>query len=328
MKIAHSVVVTPHLAGIYETSRDFVVALRKLNCDSRIVDPITQSRGEERGVPLEDWSFAEEADVIVSHSGLGEAFANTQKPVIHILHGRPRSTFLLEQSGELAVLSYIKKIQSDSRFKAFVTLWPEYEYYWSAFVPPEKLRVIRAPVNLDEWSPDGPRGYKFNGHRATTNIVISDVWRGDIDPFNVIMAYKLFAKDRPEVKLHIYAEPQRGTGWPIVKETIANRLGETAGFIIGLDNVYRAADALITPHKIATRTVREALACGCTVVMGSGQDYTPFVADPDNIADFAKQIQLAILNGDRRANRASAVRNFDSGKSALEFLEMMSKVIQ
>jgi glycosyltransferase involved in cell wall biosynthesis len=269
----------------------------------------------------------------VSHSGLGKAFAQTRKPVIHMLHGRPYSTFLLEQMGKIAVLSYLQRIRQDRRFRGFVTFWPEFLDYWSLFVPEKKLFVIKPPVDLGIWTPDGPNGYQFHGELGRVNVVCADVWRHDIDPFHVIMAYRLYAEDNPGAKLHVYAapdaspEPATSSGWNLVRRLMGDSLGEVCGFVKGLDNVYRAADVMITPHRIATRSVREALACGCSVVMAPGNTYTDYVAEPEDLRYYATMISMAVQCGDKNTNRAAAQRCFSSERTAVEFLEMVDRVI-
>jgi glycosyltransferase involved in cell wall biosynthesis len=327
MKIAHSAVVTPHLAGLYETTRDLVVALRTTGCDSRIVDPVIEKQGEERDVPLAGWEFVEEADLVVSHSGLGMAFARTEKPIIHILHGRPYSTFLLEQSGKIAVLTYLRRVRNDPRFRAFVTFWPDFLDYWAMFLPAEKLRAVTAPVDLERWTPEGPDGYGFHGLAGSENVVCADIWRDDKDPFHVIMAFRLLAAARPGIKLHLYASPEQGAAWALVRELLGDTLGEVCGFVEGLDNVYRAADVVITPHRMATRCVREALACGCSVVMAPGNSYTEFTADPENLRAYAVEVGRAVVQGKREKNRESATKHFNPSRTAAEFLEIVEQVI-
>lgn len=327
--VAHSAIVTPHLAGLYETARDLVAAERALGLDARIVDPVKPHEGEDRGVPIAPLEFAQGADVIVNHSGLGKLNL-TDRPIIHALHGRPYSTFRLEQSGKIAAYSNLRRIAGDPRYRAFVTFWPEFVPYFSLILPEKKLWYASAPVNLEAWSPDGPAGYEWHGKGGEINVVCADVWRDDKDPFHVINAFLLFARRNPGAKLHIYAAPQKGTAWGILKALLreAGVLGECAGFVRGLDNVYRAADVVITPHRMAVRTVREALACGCSVVMAPGNRYTPFRAEPEDIEAFAGMIGKAVNGGYnlRERNRAKAEKHFDPAATARVFVDLIERV--
>jgi glycosyltransferase involved in cell wall biosynthesis len=327
MKVAHIAVVTPHLAGLYETTRDLVAAERAQGLDARIVDPVKELEGADRGVPIVKSAFAADCQVLVNHSGLGTKLKDTKLPIIHVIHGRPYSTFLLEQAGKLAALSHLRKISRDERYKLFVTFWPEFIPYFSLIIPQEKLHTVPPPVDLKFWTPNGPSGYKFHGHKGKVNVVCADIWRQDKDPYHVINAFGLFARQHPESKLHVYAAPQKGSAWQVLKDAIGKNLGEVCGFIKGLDNVYRAADLLITPHRIATRSVRESLACGCTVVMDlGGEAYTGFCAPPEDLEWYAKKMAAALRYGNRKRNRKRATEEFDSHKTAKAFIKLIESI--
>lgn len=328
MKVAHSAVVTPHKAGLYETAHDLVIAERKQGIDARIIDPIHKSRGVERGAPIAGPEFLGECDVVVNHSGLSKTMNQTKLPIIHVLHGRPYGSFLLEHRGRLAIYSHWTKIAGDPRYKKFVTFWPEFIPYFANVLPTEKLQAITAPVDLEQWTPDGPNGYDFHGHKGEINIVCADIWREDKDPYHVVNAFMLFAKSNPGAKLHIYAAPQKGTAWEVLKSLLraADALGECVGFIKGLEYVYRAADLLITPHRIATRSVRESLASGCKVVMAPGNKYTPYIADPEDLVAYAAAMGRA-LKDKRNNSRQMAKKYFDSSRTARQFVEIIQEVI-
>ena len=58
-----------------------------------------------------------------------------------------------------------------------------------------------------------------------------------------------------------------------------------------------------------------------------GNLYTEYVADPEDLMYYATMISLAATCGKRDKNRASAEQHFDSKKTALEFLEIVEKVL-
>jgi len=327
MKIAHVVVVTPHLAGIYETTRDLVAAERGLGIDARLVDPKKPGVGEDRGVPIAGHDFVSECQVVVNHSGLSKELDGTRLPIVHVMHGRPLSSFLHEQEGRIPVYSYLRRVREDARFKAFVTFWPEYVPYWSVLLPREKLHAIEAPVDLERWTPDGPRGYTFRGHKGEINVVCASVWRHDENPYHIVHAFRLFATWVQGARLHIYAAPQTGSGWAVLKECLQREgiLGEVVGFVKGLENVYRAADVAITPHHIATRSVREALACGCNVVMASDNLYTRYAATPEKTWEYASEIRRAVEG--KAPNREVAETFFDSRRIAEQFMGIVEGVL-
>jgi len=321
MKLAHLVIVTPKRCGLYETTRELVVALRKQGIDSRLVDPTYEKntlhpRTEgDRGAPLEkSFDFAMGADFLINHSGYdGTVLQGADIPIIHIAHGRPRSSFLSEVNGGTPIYSYHYNKNSDRRFRAIVTFWEQHKPYLEVMFPDKPVRYIPAPVDLEAWTSKGPSGYKFNGKKGKINVVCTDAWRNDIDPFEAVMAFALWARHQDGAKLHIYGNNKQRKGWGAVIKRIIDdgNMGEWLGWVDGLDNVYRAADMVITPHIINTRTVREAMACGCPVV---------------RIQDIQRDqtLMTSAKNANRERVRKEAERQFDPKVTAAAFVNMLN----
>lgn len=320
MKIAHIAVVTPGRCGLYETTRELVVALRGLGMDSRIVDPTYERnklhprKEQDRGAPLEaGLDFARDADLLVNHSGLGNEIEKLDTPTLHVAHGRPRSSFITEAGGGTPIYSYHYQLNQDPRLKAVVTFWPQHVPYLRVMFPDKPVISVPAPVDLDAWTPKGPSGYRFNGQKGVHNVVITDAWRDDVDPYEAVMAYALWARNQDGAKLHIYGNNRKRRGWGALIRRIRDdgNMGEWRGWVRGLANVYRAASMVITPHTIDTRTVREAMACGCPVV---------------RIRDIHRD-QTAMTfsrNADRDAIRAKAEQLFNPYETARSFLDIIS----
>jgi len=334
MKIAHLACVTPHRSGLYETARDLVAGERTLGLDAFIVDPLKPGKGEDRGVPFDDFDSARAADVWVNHSGLPKEI-DKHPPAIHVMHGRPESSFLLEMQGSPKVYSYLIHMGRNGTFSKYITFWQEFLPHWSLIVPAEKLSWVPAPVDLNAWTPDGPSGYGFHNKGSDINVVCADMWRDDVTPFAALNAFGVFAKRHPTSKLHLYGLPTKQNGWqPLVAVLKQNgNIGELKPMVSGLENVYRAATMLITPHRIATRTVREALACGCQVVMGADKGYTPYWADPCDPVAFADAMDVALVevqeprNDCKGRNRVSAVHHFDPAVTATAFKKLFDEVL-
>ena len=161
MRVAHSVIVTPGHSGLYETTRELVVALRSLGVDSRLVDPAPGDYSqpdisEDRGVPITNMDWAVNADIIVSHSGYdGTLLAKTDQPVILCCHGRPYNSLKIESEGGAKIYSFMHNKNRDDRIKTVVTFWPEHVDYHKVMFPDKPVECIQAPVDLDEWT-DGP----------------------------------------------------------------------------------------------------------------------------------------------------------------------------
>ncbi len=370
LKVAHVVPATPHACGMYETARDLVLAERKLGINAHIVDP-RPSRKEvdgkvqrkmkkgkcpkcdeefdivldeqqipfrppdwhaDRGVCIAPPSFAIESDIIVSHSGVDKQFHAHKGPWIHVAHGRPNSSYRIEQSGATPIYSIYKKMNDEPRWKTMVTLWPGFEHYWRLVFP--DVRAFNPFVNLEYWTRQDTE-YDFGGRAGKPNVVVADIWRMDKDPFHVLNAFVLFAQKYPEARIHFYGVDKDGRGKNVLFDCLKERkiLGELLPMVHHLRDVYSAADILITPHRMATRTVREALACGLQVVAGTGNQYTPFTAEPEDLPEFAEAIESAWKawrdNRDRemKRNRETAEREFDSANTAKQFISLFEELL-
>jgi len=323
MKLAHIAVVSPGRCGLYETTRELVTALRQAGVDSRICDPTLDTNtlhpkaAEDRGALFADEKWAIGADVLVNHSGLGERLEQTEQPVIHIAHGRPRSSFLSEVSGGTPIYSYHYHKSKDKRFRSVVTFWPEHEPYLRVMWPDTPIHVLPAPVDLDHWTPHGPNGYKFHGMGGKVNMICTDAWRDDVDPFAVVNAFALYARGRKGVKLHIYGNSKHLRGWSALLKRIQDdgNLGEVLGWVKGLEHVYRSSSLTLTPHRIAVRSIRESMATGCPVAsMGAQDPYT-----------FGNQLDEALAQ-DRGRVREKAEQRFNPRHTAEKFLSVVKEI--
>ena len=312
MKVAHFAIVTPKLCGLYETTRELVYSLREQGVDSRIVDPKPMKKfadlKEDRGVPIEHNEWANEADIYVSHSGLGNR-EDDGKPIIHIAHGRPRHSFLTETEGGTPIYSYHYASNKKEQFKHIVTFWPEHVPYLKVMYPDKPVSRVQSPVDLEHWSP-GESDYDFGGHIGGVNIVCTDSFRNDVDCYDPINAYALWARNNKHLnpKLHIYGKTGSMKGWGALIKRLQDdgTMGLFQGWAADLRMVYRQADLLLTAHQIDVRSVREAAACGC-----------PFLRVDDianaNIDEAMKQDNARIW----------AEKNFNPVETAKQFKEIL-----
>ncbi len=323
LRIAHAVVVTPGRCGLYETTHELVVELRLLGVDSRMYDPSKERTlhpgGEhDRGAPFCEAEWANKADLLCNHSGLGELHSS-KVPVLHCAHGRPHESILTEAAGGPPVYSYHYERNKDPRFKGVITFWPEHVDMHEIMWPDTPVYTVQAPCDLKVWSPDGPNTYDFGGKKGDINVVCTDSWRKDVDLFGVINAFALFAREHRGAKLHLYATPREMKGWSALLRTIQDRgnLGEIKAWVKDLANIYRAADLLITPHRIATRSIREALACGCPIAQ----------MDHSCSRTFVKQMEKS-LKIPRTVIRQQAEKLFDSKKTGRDFLKVVGRILE
>ena len=324
MKIVHSAIATPNRCGLYETTRELVAAERALGVDARIYDPAPVEQfypgDEDRGVPISrDATWALGADLIVSHSGHDNTpLQHSGQPVVHVAHGRPLSTFLGERNGKAPGLTYATQRRKSARFRAAVTFWPEYLPYLRNIWAPKPAHAVPAMVDLEYWRP-GQADYGFAGRRGGYNVVMFDPWsREDSSPYHCIHAFKLFRETCPDARLHMFAWDgnKKGLGG------ITNLLGDGGGTVnrwcTDVREVLWSADMLITPHRIHTRSIREAMACGLQVV--SGRD-----CHPEDVEGFARAMSYKREHPEPTRKLAEAL--FDPTESARAFLAVAESAL-
>lgn len=342
MKVAHFAQVAPGQAGISGTAIDMVLAERMAGIDSLLIDydgtkaPCRVGL-ENRGVTTVGPSNAIDADIIVRHSAIPSKIKEMGKPIVMCIHGRPEYAFLLEYYKNMKLFAEYTKSASDPQYRTFITFWQEHLNYLKVLLPNSKIDYVPAMVDLETFKPSGIK-YDYDVDGGVPNILIADVFREDANPFNVLVAASVFVRKYcPEAKVHIYGL-QRMKESP-VKDLIkrmkeSGTLGEARPLVKDMDKVYRSADMLITPHYIATRSIREALASGIPIVAGQGCPYTKYTADARYTEGYAAKINEcwnAIKSDGAVASfaaRAMAEKSFNlkqAGEAALEIYERVMK---
>jgi len=282
MRFAHFGKFAPNQSGQYETVKDLIRAERDAGYEAHFIDFDGKSNIglKDDWLETENMDVARDCDLLFRHSLLPKKIQALGKPTIMTLHGRPESSFLLEHKKIVPVISEARKHKGP-----FLTFWPELVWYWEAILG-RKVFYMPAPVDLNKYNPEGKK-HKFKPS-GKPNIVVMDMWREDVTPFNVIFAAARFLEQyAPDGRIHIYGCPENKAMLNLKR---AEALGEVFGTVKGLENVYRAADFMVTPQVIATRTVREAMASGCPFVGGGGNNYTQFKHDPRDIYGYAREI--------------------------------------
>lgn len=330
MKVGHFAVFAPHGCGLYHTVRDLIFAERMVGIDAQFIDFAADENmnsreglqdGELTTVPM---AWAEDADIVVSHSAAPD-YITKKKPAVMALHGRPESSFKLELLDKSPIITTVRNRMH--KYKGFITFWRDYTYTWG-LITGKEFCYIPAPVNFEEYNPEGEtHEFRVNGN---PNIIITDMWREDTTPFNVIVAAQYFKEHyAPDAKLHIYGLETKSaiTSFlsPLNKKGL---LGELYAITSHLCEVYRAADMLITPNIIATRVVRESLASGCPIVAPVGCEYTPFTAEPRDYRSFAEAMNRCWKERPAKEEiRGYAKEHFSLEKIGVEMKQYLEKTL-
>lgn len=337
LKVAHFGQFGPNQAGIHTTAMEMIMAERLVGIDSQYID-FDGKKNKPSRVGLTDGSvttvgpsFAEKADILVRHSAIPWQFLGKYKPIVMCIHGRPEYTFLLEYYGRVGLIQEYLKCGKNPQYKSFITFWKEHIPFLEWLLPDAKIDFVPAMVDLDKYNPVGMKAV-LAPNEGKPNIVIADNFRTDTTPFNVLMAAALFVKLYcPKGRVHIFGL-QKSNQSP-VKDMAdmlkrANILGKSTSLVRNIEQVYRAAEIVVTPQVIATRVVREALASGVPLVAGKGNPYTRYTANPRDTRGFASEINKCwrdIKKGKQRTNpREVAEEHFNleqAGQKALEVYE-------
>jgi len=306
MKIAHFAVFSPNQSGMYATVRDLILAERMQGIDAQFIDynfdgPDNGSSMNYSKVGLCDkniitispeWAY-EEADILVRHALITEPIIRVGKPIIMAMHARPEYAYMLQHYGKSPVMSIMANHETDEKYAAYMTFWEEHLQFWNLIMPKREITYIPVPVDLKKFNPEG---FKFSSSEWTgePNIMVADMWREDMTPFPMILAAETFRKNYcSKAKLHMFGLPDKTKGFSVqlgARLRSSGLLGEDNMLVPYLEQVYRSADILIIPHRIATRIIREALASGCPVVADTGCPYTPYTADPRDPKSFTLEI--------------------------------------
>ncbi len=325
VSIGHFANFCPHSNGMVSTVIDLIKAERLAGYDAQFIDwGSTPQYGQycsREGLTYEDittvglsWAI-EHADILYLHSNIPDKVKATGKPIIVAMHGRPEYSFELERQKRGSCLNLYHTLDKDPQVAAFVSFWEEHIPQWELILSGAKpIFYIPATVNLDKFNPDEPK-YNFGPDSGTPNILLADVWREDLTPFNCLMACAKFIEDYcPQGKVHVFglSKPNESTAYANIFNPLKRKgiVGQTHGLVTNIEEVYRAADFMVTPQVIATRTVREALASGCPVIADEGNRHAFYTGNVKDIDAFAAKIRHAwdAISGNKEGTRVLSRR--------------------
>jgi SAM-dependent methyltransferase len=342
IRIAHFAAFCPGRTGQYATVKDMIKAERAVGIDAQFIATSIDAKkiAKCEAVKEDGWlhtkepEWAKSADILMRHSCIPDEYSTLGIPIMMALHGRPESTFIIEFVDLMKVYQLLVLIRDDPRYKGWITFWKSHEFFHKLKVPEDSLYYVPAMIDLDEYKPEGTR-VGFGKTSGSPNIIVADMWRHDMTPYAVLYAAALFkSKYCPSAKVHIFGVPK--TKCDALMLTLKNDgiLGSQMGLAKPMSNVYRGGDLLITPHNIATRVVRESLACGLPIVAGSSNPYTDFKADPRDIEAFAEQINRCwehikgTPESTKKQCRETAEKEFDVNRAGEAVLLAVEDVLR
>lgn len=285
MVICHIAPFAPNRCGLYEAARDMARADIEGGNNVIFVDAGITNNGvredakigaiDNRGdFKLETASphMINDADVVVLHTGVPDNWlVKCQAPIVWIIHGRPLACFRPELQNKGNSYSLYQNIAQWKRSKKLVYFWPEFKPHWDICIPESKQVIFEYPVIDNKRFTQIGDKYKLQ-NKGKYNILICDSSREDVDLYEMVIGCIEVAKEISGIKFHFFGfDHPIPNCWNIVLGKLKQLgcLGDIYGRIGNMETIYRACDCLISPNRIITRTISEALCCGIPVIAQS-----------------------------------------------------------
>ena len=319
MIICHIAPFAPNRCGLYEAARDmaradivggneviFVDAGITINGERQ--EPVIGQVDDRAGFKIVSVNpdMISEADVIIMHTGCSDNWiVKNQAPLIWAVHGRPLACFRPEIQGKMNSYSLYKHVAEWKRTKKMLYFWPEFKNDWSVFVPENKNLCLDYPVvDSNRFSPQGQS--HILSEKGKYNLLVCDSEREDIGLYELVVGCIEACKKIKCLKIHFFGFdfplPQC---WDILlgKLKEVGGLGELQGRVTNMELVYRAMDGLISPNRIITRTIAEAISCHVPVITEYGCKVSNYWCNMALSNDVATTIQCFIDDLEAGANR-------------------------
>ena len=279
-------------------------------------------------------TLLDDADIIIMHTGVSDSYlVRNQAPLLWVVHGRPLACFRPERMGNGQSYSLYNTVSNWKRTKGMLYFWKEFQPHWEGIFNNKDI-ILDYPV-IDENRFSITKAQSVLKSKGKINILVCDSAREDIDNYELTIGLCEAAKVNPEIKVHFY-------GIDMVDGKLSNcynlllgklkalgALGDVSGRVTEMEKIFNSVDCIISPNKIITRTIGEALSCGVPVISHNNthnlvSDYTCDMTDPADIAEavgiFVHDKKNDLINKNEIRDRASvfSLKNY-SDKMSIEY---------
>jgi len=308
MKVAHVAPFAPNRCGLYEAARDMARADVLGGHGVYFIDAgITKNGKREKpqigavddraGFKLVTTGFQvlDDADIIIMHTGINDSYlVRNQTPLIWVVHGRPHACFKPERQGKGNPYSLYRTVSNWQRTKGMLYFWREFQPDWEDIFNGKDI-ILPYPVIDETRFKNNSTKRKLN-NPGKINILVCDSEREDIDLYNLTVGLIEVAKKYPDIKIHYYGLEMPGGKLPNCWNILLGKLkkygglGDVAGRVADMEQLYNAVDLVVSPNRIVTRTIGEALTCGTPVLSQNNplnlvSDYTCDMSDPKDMIE-------------------------------------------
>lgn len=333
------------ISGMLNSVKEMVECELEMGFDAGICDASSiaeKDGGKElplrrQTIKTKPWDWAHERDDCVSiiSTGLHEDFHKLPH-TISIIHGMPWYCMFVECYQGTSAMGTAMNLP----FMTDLTVaWSKLEAeHWSAFTP-EKVHHIERGVDLDFWTPEGP---KWEHRRFHPQVTFLEVQRPVKWPVTFLFAVK-YAKERQgmenmRVQLGSVEQKQQIPWMILITKLGLDRV--IADYIVGVHmepwKYYRSSDMLVSPcHQgLLSRTGVEALACGCPTIMLEGQKdkYASLKCrdNPLSMADAMEKVWGKVQDDtekERGRARRIAEKHYDIKNTVKKFVKLADTLV-
>lgn len=317
--IGHFAPFGPGRCGLYEAARDMVKADKMagneiLFFDTGVIEGNKQNESQVGSrdnrndfiLECEDLSNINKLDLIIAHTGINDNWiVRNDCPIIWVVHGRPLASFRPEIQGRTTSFSLYENVSQWQRVKKMLYFWPEFTSYWKNVFPENKLCCFDyPPIDTNRYSPTGDK-YEFKS-KGKYNILLCDSMREDICNYEVVNGLIEAVRKYQGLKIHFAGSIDLpiDNAWNIILNKLKDLggLGDILGRITNLETVYRSTDLVVSPNRIITRTIGEAISSNTPVLCQQGNSIGTYQCDIANTSDVVEAIGLFIKDKDNNVN--------------------------
>lgn len=345
MFVGHFAPFAPSRCGLYEAARDmcFADALAGYNSlffDTGVISGDTQAEMQvgavdERGSfklvtsSLEDLN---KLDLVIAHTGVNDNWlARIDCPVIWVLHGRPLACFRTETQGRHQSYSLCNTVANWKRVKKLLYFWDEFTPYWENALPRNKLHCLEfPPIDNYRFNQDGEK-YKLK-NPGKYNILICDSMREDFCNYEIVNNLIEVCKRHKGIKIHFFGaiDFPIANCWNILLNKLKelDSLGDIEGRITFIENIYRSVDLVVSPNKIITRTIGEAISCGIPTLAQQPNKISAYGCDIFDTKDFINAFEMFKEHKDNNFDFKTALKPIQEKLSLENYNKSIKKLYE
>lgn len=315
MKIVHYAPFSPNACGLYEAARDMTRADCEAGHTVYFVDTGVSRAGnreEAKAGQVDDragfklMTVSHELikqvnpDILFFHTDVYKHwYADFEAPIVWVVHGRPQACVTPEVFMNRNSYSTYINASSFPRTKKMLYFWDDFIPNWYSVFHGKDI-IMPMVIDQHRFRPL-KTSFSFK-NKGQFNFLISDSDREDVSVYNLInnlnWATKSFIGTH-SLKFH-FCGGYSNIYNPLYENLRRNGfLGDIMTRVSNIELVYNAADCIISPNKILTRTIAEAVCCGTPVICQ--EDGKHSIADIycniDDHEDLEEALKM-FINGD------------------------------